>query len=114
MTDQREKTFTMGLLGGGEEHEANMRRKLVAFLNRFRTVAEMENFLHDIDKLSETNRMVREIRTELDDMQEAQDRRDWLLTLITSSLKWMAGAAAGTAAIAYFWNVLKTSLGGPP
>ena len=118
MNDNHDKTIGFGALGGREEYEANQRRKIVSLLDHFRTQAELENFLFDMESIrkdwSPIKNKVQEFSEVVESMVEIQERRAWLAQSVTAFLKWAAIAGGGVAAIKVFWEAFKSSVGGGP
>ena len=118
MADEHDKTIGFGAFGGREEYEANQRRKIVSLLDHFRTQAELENFLFDMEAMRRDWKSITEdvkrMDDAIDDMVEAQERRSWLVASLTAFLKWAAIAGGGLAALRVFWEMFKSSLGDGP
>ena len=116
MADEHDKTIGFGAFGGREEYEANQRRKIVSLLDHFRTQAELENFLFDMEAMRRDWKSITEdvkrMDDAIDDMVEAQERRTWLAQSITAFLKWAAIAGGGMAALRVAWEAFKSSVGG--
>lgn len=128
--NDRERTFTGGLLGGGKDYETRQREKLVLFLTHFRTREELLVYLEETQKMQATvaaqNILMQNLKDKVDkltaectkmkevqeEILESRERRAWLFGNVKILAQWFLPVAAFLTLIVQGWDKLVEYLRG--